>query len=176
MVATMVAPPPPTTTPNPEQYHNMSKLLETLAYLEEFVNSDTDGRLNDQTPTPAVYQPPMSFHDIHALQMKVMAKLMDMIGVLHGTLDLFTAAATCPQQSPLESTMNAQMIPALWLPLSGNLPSPQQYTVFGFLKPQGSFETLRASLLRTQLAHVSHTCTYKVLSQPNPPSIAVTTH
>jgi len=175
MVMITVAPPPPTTKPTPK-WHQNSKLLDTLAYIEEFVDSDMDDWLDDQAPTRTVHQLPMSFHDMHVLQMHVMAKLTAMIGSLNRKIDLLTAATTCPPQHPLDSTTNAQIIPVPWLLLSCTPPAPQQHTVLRLLKPKGSLETLHASLLSTQLAPVSHTCIYKSIIPAKPPSIAAAIH
>ncbi len=109
----------------------------------------------------------MSYNDMHVLQMNVMAKLIAMSD-LNGKIDLLTAATTCPPKSLLDSTTNAHMIPIPWLLLPCT-PPPQQHTVLGLFKPKGPLETLHDSILRTQLAPVSHIGTYKNVIPAKPP-------
>jgi len=165
-ITTTVEPPPPTTDLKIDCDPTTSECLATLASLDEFANSDTAARLDGRPPTPdATRLLSMSFHDIRVLQMNVMVKIMDMIGVIHDKIDLLTAA-TRPQQSPL-SIMNVTLLPAPPLSSTYNLPPSQKTTVFGLLKPKGSFT--QASLHTTQLAYVSHTCPYKRAIPAKPP-------
>jgi len=101
--------------------------------------------------------------------MTVMAKLLAMIGNLHGKIDILTAATICPQNSPPKYTMNTPTTPVPWLLINCTLLSPQQYTAHGLLKPQGYLATLGASILRIQLAPVSNTHTYKCIIPAKPP-------
>jgi len=162
------APHHPPTEPAPKWQTNDSDLLDTLAYLKEFIHSDMDEWLDDQSPTPDIHWLPMSYNDTCVLQMNVMAKLISMISDLNGKIDLLTAATTCPQKSPLNATTTAHTIPVPWLLLSCTLLSPQQHTVLGLFKPQGPF-TLHDYILRIQLAPVSPLGTYKSAIPAKPP-------
>jgi len=169
MVTTTVAPHHPPTKPTPERDPIDSDLLATLASLEELIQSDMDEKLDDRPPTSDTHRLPMSYHDRRALQTNVMVQLIDVIGDLNEKLALLIAATTRPPKSPLDSTTTATMLPVPWLLFSCIQPPSQQYTVLGFLKPKGHFETLRGSILCTQLAPVSHIGTYKRDIPAKPP-------
>jgi len=168
MIMTMTAPHHPSTKPTPKWQNNDSD-LDTLAYLAEFIHSDMDEQLDDPPPTPNIHWLPMSYHDTHVLQTNDMAKLIAMIGNLNEKIELLTTAITCPPKSPLDSTMNAHMIPVPQLLLSCTLLSPQQHTVLRLFKPQDTFETLCDSIIRIQLAPVSHLGPYKNVIPAKPP-------
>ncbi len=168
-VTTTTAPHSHPTAPGLNQPTTDSDLLDTLASLAEFIHSEMDEQLDDQPPIPDIHQLAMSFNNMRILQTNVMVKLIDMIGDLNNKIDLLIAATTCPQKSPLQSTTTNHMIPVPQLLLFGKLLFPQQYTATGPLKPKGPLETLRNSILRTQLAPVSHMCTYKSVIPAKPP-------
>jgi len=163
------APHHPPTKPTPERDPNDPDLLATLASLKELLHSDMDEKLDDRPPTSDTHRLPMSYHDTCVLQTNVMVQLIAVIGDLNKKIALLTAATTRPPKSPLDSTMTATMLPVLRLLFSCIQPSSQQYTVLGFLKPKGPFETLCESILRTQLAPVSHIGTYKRAIPAKPP-------
>jgi len=164
-----VAPPPPTTATTPDRPTTDPDPLDILASLAEFIHSDMDEQLDDHPPIPDIYRHPMSFQDTRVLHTNVMVKLIEMIGDINRKIDLLTAATTCPKKSPLKPTTIDHMIPAPRLLVSCNTPSPQQHTATGPLKHKGPFETLRDPIFRTQLALISHMCTYQSVIPPKPP-------
>ena len=90
------------------------KHFYTLAYVKELVNYDWPNSL-------WVHRPPVSIHDIRVFWRRMLWQ--------DSQLWLRKLRCYLPQQSPLECTMNAKMIPALWFLLSCNMPSPQEYIV-----------------------------------------------
>jgi len=154
------------TATTPERQPNDSDLPAILASLAEFIRSDTDERLDDPPPTPALLRP-MSYNETHVLQTQVMAKLIVMIDDLHGKLDLLTAATICPPKRTLDSPTTPPR-PVPWRLLTCSLP-PQQHTVLGFFKPKGPLESQRDLILRTQLAIASQIGTYTNVIPAKPP-------
>jgi len=154
------------TATTPERQPNDSDLPAILASLAEFIRSDTDERLDDPPPTPALLRP-MSYNETHVLQTQVMAKLIVMIDDLHGKLDLLTAATICPPKRTLDSP-TAPPRPVPWRLLTCSLP-PQQHTVLGFFKPKGPLESQRDLILRTQRAIASQIGTYTNVIPAKPP-------